>query len=305
MAAPTARSLRPTSISGIVLQAGGCNCNCVNNNFADRTAGGPLGLRLLRCQRRRPARQRRTGHRRRHAPDRSDQCCRHAAATPIQVVTAADGSYSVTGLNPGTWEVVEVTQPPGYLDGVDRAGTVGGLAINPGDKIENINLGDGQSGQEYDFGKLLPNSISGRVLVSDTVVCTDDPNPTPLADVTLQLLNSSNQIVATTTTDANGNYSFTGLRAGTYSVQESPTLRLHRGLRHGRFGRGSKADQLLLSQIVLVSNTNGINYNFYEHPYSIAQRHHLFRLPSRPSEQHQRSDARWRHGPVARLTVAM
>ena len=137
-------------------------------------------------------------------------------------MTAADGSYSVTGLNPGTWEVDEVTQPAGYLDGVDRAGTAGGLAINPGDKIENINLGNGQSGQEYDFGKLLPNSIAGRVLVSDTVVCTDDPNPTPLAGVTLQLLNSSNQVVATTTTDANGNYSFTGLGAGTYSVQEIP-----------------------------------------------------------------------------------
>src|SRR5262249_30768066 len=51
---------------------------------------------------------------------------------PIQVVTKADGSYSVTGLNPGIWKVVEVTQPAGYLDGKATAGTLGGVAINPG-----------------------------------------------------------------------------------------------------------------------------------------------------------------------------
>ncbi len=53
------------------------------------------------------------------------------APAPIQVVTAADGSYSVSGLNPGVWKIVEITQPPGYLDGVDRAGTAGGTAVNP------------------------------------------------------------------------------------------------------------------------------------------------------------------------------
>ena len=144
-------------------------------------------------------------------------------------------------MNPGTWEVEEVTQPAGYLDGVDRAGTAGGLAINPGDKIENINLGNGQSGQEYDFGKLLPNSIAGRVLVSDTVVCTDDPNPTPLAGVTLQLLNSSNQIIATTTSDAERQLFVHRPGAGTYSVAGDSTLGLHRGLRYGRFGRRCKS----------------------------------------------------------------
>ena len=258
----------PDVISGIVLQAGGCNCNCVNNNFAisqpaaisgyvyydanddGQREAGELGIGGVRLQ---------------IVPI---NVVGTPPSAPIQVVTAADGSYSVSGLNPGTWEVEEVTQPPGYLDGVDRAGTAGGLAINPGDKIENINLGDGQSGQEYDFGKLLPNSISGRVLVSDTPVCTDDPNPTPLANVTLQLLNSSNQIVGTTTTDQNGNYSFTGLGAGTYSVQEVPPAGYIEGCDTVGSVGGQKPTNLLLSSIVLISNTNGINYNFYEHPYS-------------------------------------
>ena len=255
-------------ISGIVLQAGGCNCNCVNNNFAISQPAALSGYVYYDAND--------DGQREAGEPGIGGVTLQLVPinvvgtppSAPIQVVTAADGSYSVTGLNPGTWEVDEVTQPAGYLDGVDRAGTAGGLAINPGDKIENINLGNGQSGQEYDFGKLLPNSIAGRVLVSDTVVCTDDPNPTPLAGVTLQLLNSNNQIVATTTSDANGNYSFTGLGAGTYSVQEVPPSGYIEGCDTVGSVGGQKPTNLLLSQIVLISNTNGINYDFYEHPYS-------------------------------------
>src|SRR5207247_802668 len=37
---------------------------------------------------------------------------------------------------------------------------------------------------------------------------------------TVQLLDSTNAVVATTTTDAGGNYLFTGLAAGTYSVRQ-------------------------------------------------------------------------------------
>ena len=136
----------PDVISGIVLQAGGCNCNCVNNNFAVSLPAALSGYVYYDAND--------DGQREAGEPGIGGVTLQIVPinvvgtppSTPIKVVTAADGSYSVTGLNPGTWEVDEVTQPAGYLDGVDRAGTVGGLAINPGDKIENINLGNGQSG---------------------------------------------------------------------------------------------------------------------------------------------------------------
>ena len=187
---------------------------------------------------------------------------------PIQVVTAADGSYSVGGLNPGTWKVVEITQPAGYLDGLARAGTLGGTAVNPGDQIINIPLGDGQSGQEYDFGKLLPNSIAGRVLISDTLDCTADPNPTPLAGVTVELLNSANQIISTTTTDSQGNYQFTALPAGTYSVEDvQPAAYIPGCSVPGSLG-GTSVNHNLISTVTLISDLHGINYDFYVHPYS-------------------------------------
>ncbi len=293
---PTANNV----VSDIVLQDGGCNCNCVNNNFAVAQPAAVSGYVYY---------------------DANDNGQRDAGEpgiggvtleiiplnvvgtppAPIQVVTNANGFYSATGLNPGTWEVVEETQPPGYLDGVDRAGTLGGLAINPGDKITNIFLGNGASGQEYDFGKLLPNSISGRVLLSDTLVCTDDPNPSPIAGVTLTLLNSQNQVVATTTSDSNGDYTFTGLPAGTYSVAGDAGPELHCRVRHGRLGGRPKTDQH-----PPVANRAG--HEHQRHQLQLlraslfdAQRYGPHRHQGRPAQQHQRSSAGGCHDPVARF----
>ena len=40
--------------------------------------------------------------------------------------------------------------------------------------------------------------------------------------MTITLLDSNDAVVSTTTTDANGAYSFTGLRPDTYTVKEGP-----------------------------------------------------------------------------------
>ena len=40
-----------------------------------------------------------------------------------------------------------------------------------------------------------------------------------MANVTVKLLNTSNQVIASTTTDADGNYLFSDLSVGSYAVQ--------------------------------------------------------------------------------------
>ncbi len=258
----------PDVISGIVLQDGGCNCNCVNNNFAvalPASLSGYVYHDVNDDGQREPGEPGIGGVTLQIVPI---SVVGTPPTAPIQVVTGADGSYSVAGLNPGIWEVDEVTQPAGYLDGVDRAGTAGGLAINPGDRITNISLGDGQSGQEYDFGKLLPNSISGRVLVSNTLDCTQDPNPTPLAGVTVDLLNSTGQTIATTTTDSRGNYQFTALPPGTYSVEDVQPAGYIPGCSIVGTAGGTSVNHNLISSVTLVSDIHGLNYDFYVHPYS-------------------------------------
>ncbi len=80
----------------------------------------------------------------------------------VTLVTDAHGYYEATNLSPGTYRIVEVQQPAAYLDGLDTAGTVDGVtrgtAVNPGDNIENIFLGGGTRGIEYNFGEILPAS---------------------------------------------------------------------------------------------------------------------------------------------------
>ena len=59
---------------------------------------------------------------------------------------------------------------------------------------------------------------------------TYDAGEPGISGVTLNLLNSAGQVVAVSTTDASGAYSFTGLAAGTYSVQVTDTHQALGGL---------------------------------------------------------------------------
>ncbi|RMF95918.1 MAG: hypothetical protein D6741_11220, partial [Planctomycetota bacterium] len=127
----------------------------------------------------------------------------HLPQQTYQVLTSADGSWAFSGLFPGRYEVRE-DQPAGYLDGKDAAGSEGGTAINPGDAIVDIALASGAVGVNYDFGELMPASISGHVLVDQDGDCRADPGEKMLAGVTIELLDAQGKVVATTQTDDAG-----------------------------------------------------------------------------------------------------
>jgi hypothetical protein len=73
--------------------------------------------------------------------------------TPVMrtATTAANGAYSFN-LSAGSYALTE-TQPPGFLNGVARAGTAGG-SVN-GDTISGITLASGVAASGYDFGELI------------------------------------------------------------------------------------------------------------------------------------------------------
>ena len=92
--------------------------------------------------------------------------------------TAADGTYSFTGLAAGTYTVAE-TQPSGYADGVDTAGSTGGTAGN--DVISGIPIVAGDASINNDFSEIVivaPASITGEVV---------DDGGSPIAGVTITL----------------------------------------------------------------------------------------------------------------------
>jgi hypothetical protein len=76
----------------------------------------------------------------------------------LTATTNADGTYSFTGLRAGTYTLLE-TQPEGYFDGRDSAGSAGGTVENDrlfgNDRIVNILLEEGQDGVDYNFGEVL------------------------------------------------------------------------------------------------------------------------------------------------------
>jgi len=198
-----------------------------------------------------------------------------ATQAPVSVVTDAGGFYQATGLAPGTYRVVELEQPTSYLDGLDAAGTVGGVtrgnAVNPGDNIEDIFLGGGQTGIEYNFGELVPVSISGHVRLSDPSgdCYSAGIEHRPIEGAVVRLLDSTSTEIAQTVTDANGAYQFDGLWPGTYTVVEVTPVDLIDGADHvgtvGGAAVGALAANDTIAGITLASSQDGINYDFCEH----------------------------------------
>ena len=74
--------------------------------------------------------------------------------TVATTTTALDGTYSFTDIADGTYSVVETQQPAGHDDGLDFAGSAGGVADPvPGDIIRNVTLTGGVNATDYLFGE--------------------------------------------------------------------------------------------------------------------------------------------------------
>ena len=193
----------------------------------------------------------------------------------VTLTTAADGSYLATNLSPGTYRVVEVLQPLGYLDGLDTAGTVDGApvgnAVNPGDRIEQIVLAGGSKGLEYNFGEIAPAELRGNVHLSDAdgncygSWCTCQA----LEGVLVQLLDQNGRVVAEDRTDAAGDYEFSGLLPGVYSIVEvTPAGLIEGSALAGTIDgqtRGVVTDPNHITQIILGAGDEGVQYDFCEH----------------------------------------
>jgi len=153
------------------------------------------------------------------------------------VTTDALGNYMFSGLPAGTYSVCEPVQPAGTTNGTTTAGGIttvsgstgiAGTASNPAStssRVANIVLGSGGGGSVSgsagnDFAEIVLSSISGKVFLDANNNGVQNGADTNIAGVTIELLDATNTLIATTTTDASGNYSFTGLTPNTYSVRE-------------------------------------------------------------------------------------
>lgn len=183
--------------------------------------------------------------------------------------TDATGRYRFIGLEPGKYTVRE-TQPAGYLQGGQRAGSGGGDTSLP-DVISAISLGAGTALVDYNFCEILPASIAGTVFADLNDNCEFDTDEPPLAGVTITLLDEAGSVVATTQTDAAGKYSFGNLRPGKYTIRETQPLGYYQGTQKAGSGGGDASVQDVISDIALNPGAQLVDYDFCEKlPGSIA-----------------------------------
>ncbi len=185
--------------------------------------------------------------------------------TGLRATTDATGAYQFNNLAAGTYAVMEI-QPAPWLDGIDTPGNLGGVAAvsPPGDMLSQITINWGENGTEYNFGELLPGSISGHVVVCDDAV-TGGAN-IPIPNVRVDLLDGDGQVIATTVTNADGEYTFTNLPLGTYSVREEQPADYFDDEAHVGDGGGIIVTTNLLGGIEVGSGDNWIDYDFCEEP---------------------------------------
>ncbi|MFK7923923.1 MAG: SdrD B-like domain-containing protein, partial [Bacteroidia bacterium] len=144
------------------------------------------------------------------------------------VITDYDGGYTFDELTDGTY-YINVNLGGAYTptSGAESIGSFdaevsmsgGVISAVDGAPCSNCDL-------DVDFGFELvgPYSISGTVCLDDASVdglCTGLSGEIAEEDVVLYLYDASNNLLATTDTDVNGNYNFNNLATGTYVVSLS------------------------------------------------------------------------------------
>jgi hypothetical protein len=151
---------------------------------------------------------------------------KNAAGTVVgTTTTSATGAYSFTGLAIGTYTVT-FTTPAGYTASPSNVTITGATDANDSDPIAGVvtvSLANQQINNTIDAGFYLAPTPTGSI---GNYVWNDgngngiqDATEVGLSGVQIQLKNAAGTIIATTTSNASGFYQFTGLAAGTYTVQ--------------------------------------------------------------------------------------
>ncbi len=198
-----------------------------------------------------------------------------APYTQTVTADATTGIYTFTNVprSDATGYTITEVQPVGLVDAAETAGTLGGAVSDaPGSNtITGIVIPVGNNtGTDYNFGEVLPSSLSGFVY--------SDANNDGIVQITEALLDGVavditgidflGQAVSISTTTVGGAYSAANLRPGTYTITETQPVGYFDGLETvGSQGSGTvnnTADSNTISAIALTQGVDGAGNNFGE-----------------------------------------
>lgn len=138
-----------------------------------------------------------------------------------QTTTNSNGIYKFSNLRPRNY-YVQFVLPSGYGFTQINQGSDDNLdsdASLTSGKTDCITLGLGEAVTNLDAGLIPSGSIGDKVWNDLDKDGIQDSNEGGIPGVTVKLYNCNDNLIATTTTDANGNYSFNNLAPGSYYVQ--------------------------------------------------------------------------------------
>jgi len=182
--------------------------------------------------------------------------------------TNENGHYTFGNLDADTYTVT-VALPAGYAYSDDPDVTVDGES--------SVVLGAGAINLDQDFGleASTPLAISGTLWDdADADGVLEGTESSRFEGVTVVLYDDNGNIVATTTTDASGDYSFTGLPDGaTYTVDVTDDANVLNGYWHSEgdqsqgVDNNSKADPYTVT--LSGTNVDTVDFGYYKDPASL------------------------------------
>ncbi|MBP6902404.1 MAG: carboxypeptidase regulatory-like domain-containing protein [Burkholderiaceae bacterium] len=150
---------------------------------------------------------------------------KNAAGTVLKTTTTdANGNY-LFDVAANTNYLVSFITPAGYVATVRDAG---GNDLSDSDIDRStlttglVSVGAGQQNLSVDAGLVQLASLGDKVWLDCNSNGIQDSGEQGVAGVTVRLLDSTGSVLATQTTDANGNYLFSNLMPGAYAVQFVP-----------------------------------------------------------------------------------